>query len=418
MSRRKEESATTARPKGTVYDNNGYWYVRVRLPGETKRKNHPLKAPGALHAMRSDRPVEMAMEAANRLWEEVTGTAKRTSENGKVRDVCDAFLDYARSYYRDGSGEVSTCVIATRYFKDVHGDRCIGELVHTDMLLVRDAMLRNPKLSRTTINRYMQILSRRLMPWALDRGLIRAATKVELSQVAPLKRGRTTAHECPPVREASDALVEAACRELTPHVATMVRVHRLTGMRPGELCDMRREDIDRSTTPWIYRPPHHKNDWRGEWGQPRVVLIGPRARALLEEVWGDERTGHLFSPAQSVAEWIQAKRAARKTPFYPCRDESYSRAKPGAMRRPGEKWTTSSYNDAIERACFRADVEKWSPNQLRHSFATEVRRRFGLEACRAMLGHSMGAAVTDRYSYAAIEDEMIAKARKAVEALG
>ena len=30
----------------------------------------------------------------------------------------------------------------------------------------------------------------------------------------------------------------------------------------------------------------------------------------------------------------------------------------------------------------------WSPNQLRHSRATVIRERFGLEAARTVLGHS------------------------------
>ena len=402
---------------GTVYDNNGYWYVSIRLPGEQRRHNRPLKAPGAIHAMRSDRPVEMAREAACRLWEEAVRSTRRTSEYRTVREVCDWFVKYSAEYYR-GGGEANTCALAARYFADVHGSRQIGELVHTDMLAVRDAMLRSDRLCRQTVNRYMQVLSRRMMPWALDAGFIRAATKVELSQVQPLKRGRSTARECAPIREASDAAVEATCAELTPHVAAMVRVHRLTGMRPGELCAMRREDIDRTSTPWVYRPPRHKNDWRGEWGQPRAICIGPRAREILSGLWGDALTGHLFSPLRSMAEWLAAKRAARTSPFYPCRDEAYSRAKPNPARKPGESFDPCSYNQAVERACEKAGVEKWSPNQLRHSFATEVRRKFGLEACRAVLGHSMGAAVTDRYSYAAIEDEIIAKARDAVESIG
>ena len=48
----------------------------------------------------------------------------------------------------------------------------------------------------------------------------------------------------------------------------------------------------------------------------------------------------------------------------------------------------------------------------------EVRRKFGLEACRAVLGHSMGARITDRYSCDALEDEIVEKASAAVEALG
>jgi integrase len=33
-------------------------------------------------------------------------------------------------------------------------------------------------------------------------------------------------------------------------------------------------------------------------------------------------------------------------------------------------------------------VADWSPNQLRHAAATEIRRRFGLEAAQVVLGHS------------------------------
>jgi site-specific recombinase XerC len=33
-------------------------------------------------------------------------------------------------------------------------------------------------------------------------------------------------------------------------------------------------------------------------------------------------------------------------------------------------------------------AHRWSPNQLRHSHATKVRKEFGLEAAGASLGHS------------------------------
>ena len=46
-----------------------------------------------------------------------------------------------------------------------------------------------------------------------------------------------------------------------------------------------------------------------------------------------------------------------------------------------------------------------------------IRRKFGLEACRAVLGHSMDTRITDRYSYEALEVEIAAKATPAVEAL-
>jgi integrase len=32
-------------------------------------------------------------------------------------------------------------------------------------------------------------------------------------------------------------------------------------------------------------------------------------------------------------------------------------------------------------------VPTWTPNQLRHTFATEVRKRYGLESAQVLLGH-------------------------------
>lgn len=159
--------------------------------------------------MRSDCPVEMARDAAHHLWEAARGVARKTSESASVGEVCDLFMAAMRGYYATG-GEAGSCAVAARYFKDVHGKRPIGKLVHTDMLAVREATVRFGRLARTTINRYIQILTRRMMPRALDAGLIRATTKVELSQVTPLKRGRCAARECRPVRKADNADVEAA----------------------------------------------------------------------------------------------------------------------------------------------------------------------------------------------------------------
>ena len=40
---------------------------------------------------------------------------------------------------------------------------------------------------------------------------------------------------------------------------------------------------------------------------------------------------------------------------------------------------------------------RWSPNQLRHNAATYLRKQFGIEAARVLLGHS-SAAVTEVYA--------------------
>lgn len=389
--------------RGSIVDNNGYWCYIVRLPGETKRRKHPLRAPGATVAMRSDRPRELAVSAAHRVWEAAMRIERHAPAGPTVADVADAWAIHVPRYYR---GDGSKYMIPIRDLRDMFGDCAASELTHRDMLAVRDAFIRRG-WSRPVVNSAIWTV-KAMWSWALDEGLISAAVKGELTQVKGLKRGRSDAPEPPPVRPVDDATLEATIAELTPATADMVRVHRFTGMRPGEICAMRWEDIDTARTPWVYRPPTHKNEWRN---QPRVVCIGPKARNIL--LGRRKPQGSCFSPMEAVREMLAAKSAAAH-----CHRARPPKGYADATRRPGESWTTGSYTGAIEKAAVRAGLKPWGANRLRHAFATEVRRKFGLEACRAVLGHSMGARITDRYSFDAIEDEIVEKAAPAVEALG
>ncbi len=77
--------------------------------------------------------------------------------------------------------------------------------------------------------------------------------------------------------------------------------------------------------------------------------------------------------------------------------------RPDPKRKPGERYDTPSYRQAIQRACDRAfppppDLDpdelrawrkrhRWSPNQLRHRRSTTVGERYGLQAAQVLLGH-------------------------------
>ncbi len=60
-------------------------------------------------------------------------------------------------------------------------------------------------------------------------------------------------------------------------------------------------------------------------------------------------------------------------------------------------YDNDSYRWAISRACEKAGVPHWYPNQLRHTAATRIRRESGLEAAQVVLGHSK-ADVTQVYA--------------------
>ncbi|WP_390699367.1 tyrosine-type recombinase/integrase [Gemmata massiliana] len=51
----------------------------------------------------------------------------------------------------------------------------------------------------------------------------------------------------------------------------------------------------------------------------------------------------------------------------------------------------------VRKACDAAHIPRWHPNQLRHTFGTEIRARFGLEAAQVLLGHTK-ANVTQVYA--------------------
>jgi len=99
-----------------------------------------------------------------------------------------------------------------------------------------------------------------------------------LATVEGLRAGKSDAKETGPVLPVDDATVEATIAHLRPLVADMVRLQRLTGIRPGEVCVMRPCDIDRTGDVWQYRPHEHKMEHKG---RSRVILLGPKAQAIL-----------------------------------------------------------------------------------------------------------------------------------------
>lgn len=108
----------------------------------------------------------------------------------------------------------------------------------------------------------------------------------------------------------------------------------------------------------------------------------------------DDPGAFLFSPREAREEWFASKRAARKTKVPP---SQRNRRKKAPSRRPGEYYTRHALAAAIARACEKAGVPRWHPNQLRHARATEIREEFGLEAAQVSLGHAR-ANVTEVYA--------------------
>ena len=222
----------------------------------------------------------------------------------------------------------------------------------------------------------MKLLGRREVD-----GTTRTRNIEALRTVSGLRKGRSAAREKPPVGPVADADVEAVRPHVSRQVWAMIELQRLTGMRPGEVVLMRTGDLDMGGDVWVYTPSRHKTEHHGK---TREVFIGPRGQEVLRPWLKADREAYLFSPAEAMQERRAELRARRKTRVQPSQPDR-SKARP--RKAPGVRYTVASYRKAIQAACRKAGVASWHPHQLRHSAATEIRKRFGLEASRVILGH-------------------------------
>src|SRR5690606_12856384 len=124
--------------------------------------------------------------------------------------------------------------------------------------------------------------------------------------------------ETAPVPPVDDAVVEATLPYLSPVVRDMVKLQRLTGARPGEICDIRGCDIDTSRTPWVDRPAKHKT---AHHGHDRVMLIGPKARAIIKANLKPNPRAYLVQPSDAELERKRLRREARQSKVTPSQAE-------------------------------------------------------------------------------------------------
>lgn len=320
-----------------------------------------------------------------------------------VNHVLLAYLKHAGEYYVDRSGkptsELSEIKYSLKPVRNLYGRAPATDFGPLALKAVREWML-DQDWSRKTVNNRVDRI-KRAFRWAVAEELVPPSVYEAMRTVPGLRAGRTRARETDPVKPVPRALVDAVLPYLAPPVVAMVELQWLTGMRPGEVVIMWACDLDTTADVWLYRPSDHKTAWRG---QERVVPLGPRAQEIVKRFLTTSTTAYLFSPTNAEAWRSQSRRLRRKTPMTPSQAKRKPKAHPKRAKR--ERYDTSSYRKAISYAVRAAnrkrkeeepEIPNWSPLQLRHSRATEIRRKFGLEAAQVTLGHTR-ADVTQVYA--------------------
>ena len=332
-----------------------------------------------------------------------------------IAELLAAYWRFAsRHYVKNGrvTAELYCVKAAVRFVRELYADLPAGEFSPLKLKTVRDRMIAHG-LARRTINQHCSRI-RRLFRWGVSEELLPVTTWQALGAMQGLQRGRTTARETAPILPVADSVVELTLPHLPAVVRDMVRLQRLCGMRPHEVCQLRPGDVDRAGDVWRFTPLESKMEHRG---RGRVIFIGPRGQEILTPYLLRPADEFCFSPRDSEAARRAERHAARVTPPSYGNTIGTNRSRHPA-RPPRERYDTGSYRRAISRGCelafgiprelrnvnrdlppaARAKLREqaaawrvkhcWRPNQLRHAAATQIRERFGVEHAQHTLGHT------------------------------
>lgn len=250
-------------------------------------------------------------------------------------------------------------VAASRHLADLTPD----QLRPGDMRAIQRHMIERG-LCRSEVNsRKNRIL--RWCRWCVEYEHADESMVTRLGTVKPVRKGQHGVRDKAKVTGVDMADIDAVLKVARPTLARAIRVQLLTGMRPGELLKMRFCDLkpSRGGDLWEYRPSHKTEHL----GRVRLIPIGPEAQLELRDqvhsltAQGNLVDGEIITPRLGDAHDTRA--------FWPWK-------------------RTGAYGDAIKRACARAGVAPWSPNQLRHTRGTLACRARGEDVAAELLGHA------------------------------
>lgn len=322
-------------------------------------------------------------ETAGRRW-----PCQNVVDGISIAEIILQYWRWAETYYTPSE---SLTIKSAWKVLDAHcGELAADEFGPIKLREVRQLMIEK-KWNRNHINKQIHRIGA-IFKWAAGQELLPITVYQSLKSVEPLKRGKCLAPEPEAIQPVALEHVAAVKPFVSRQVWAIIELQRLTGSRPGELLTLRRRDINCTDEIWRLSLDEHKT---AHHGKDRTVYFGPQAQAVLAEWMMRPDDAYLFSPQEAENERIQIATQNRKTP------DNKGNVAAGRRREDlGECYTTASYRRAIARAIEKVNasaetpIPHWHPHQLRHTAATEIRKRFGLEAAQIVLGHS-SARITD-----------------------
>lgn len=281
-----------------------------------------------------------------------------------VAELVLQFLVWADGHYRKNGAstqEPSIMRYATRPLVEMFGALGVNDFGPLALRSVRDEMVRRD-MNRQTVNGFTHKI-RFIFRWGVGRELVKPEVIVALGAVESLQKGRTEAREPTPTTAPPEGWFEEIIDHVREPVRTGLILQRFTGMRQGEVRQMRPCDLDTTGPTWWYAPPSHKTEHHG---MARRIAIGPKGQAALRPMLEGLKPTDLVFVYRSG-------------------------------RGKGNPISAIEYSKFLQLACDQMGMEYHRPHALRHLRLTEVRASLGLEAAQAVGGHS-SANMTERYA--------------------
>ena len=287
---------------------------------------------------------------------------------------------------------------------------------------IRQYWIDTRDLTTTTLKRYFSDV-RGMVLYGVSRGYMPVDCKTAIDSLPNI-----TVDEYPTLKEPTvrDAANLDDVRATLPHLNRMHRIMvctiMATGMRPGEMCNLRWSEIDRSEDLWKYVPSSHKTKKKGK---ARILYFRPELQSMLSE-WQKSRplpqNDFLFTARESYIIG-RSRQLGKNTTMQTLLEMS--------TKFPEIGLRTRVLRQAVDRACLKAGIPKWTPYQTRHWYAYHKLSVFAklfaggqnadqamLEGVASLLGHAT-TRTTRRYTGAnnALAAALTVKGDSIVEAL-
>lgn len=163
-----------------------------------------------------------------------------------VAELINRFRKHCEKRYRrdDGTptGSIETIKAIMKRLRKRYGDCAVSDFRPLALKEFIKSMV-DDDCSRTYINMAIGKI-KQMFRWGVSEEIVDESVVRRRESVRGESIGSSDARETAPVEPVADTVVEATIPHMPEMVRAMVRLQRLTGMRPGEVCNLRECDLE------------------------------------------------------------------------------------------------------------------------------------------------------------------------------